>query len=172
MKDLTQEEVKELFWYRRGHLYWRPRSEDQFRTYLAYTMWNKRYANQKAGCANVRGYVKIAIQKKSHLAHRLIWLYHHGWLPEALDHINNKPWDNRLCNLRPATRTENRWNSRTLRETTTNVKGVYRRPNGMYETHVMAYGKRYYLGRFARKSDAIKRVREAREALHKEFARD
>ncbi len=40
-----------------------------------------------------------------------------------------------------------------------------------YEAHIMANYKRYYPGRFIRKSDAARAVTTARKALHKTFAR-
>ena len=166
----SKEELRSLFYYRRGHLYWRSRPASAFRSYSAYMMWNKRYAEKPAGSRNPRGYIKIAISKKHYMAHRLIWLYHKGWLPEALDHKNGNPSDNRLGNLRAATQMENRWNSRRRQKTSTNVKGLYLRDGKYYEAHVCTNYKRYYIGRFIRKSDAIKRIREVREALHKEFA--
>ena len=169
---LTQSDVKELFWYRRGNLIWKPRPQSAFRSYAAYVMWNKRYANKKAGSKNNRGYVKFGLNKVYYMVHRIVWLYHYGWLPEALDHINGKCWDNRLSNLRPATQMENSWNRRAVtKKTTTNIKGVYQRKDGLYEAHICANNKRYYLGRYVLKSDAVKRVREAREELHKTFAR-
>jgi transposase InsO family protein len=51
------------------------------------------------------------------------------------------------------------------------VKGVYKRGKRLYEAHIMANGKRYYFGRFVRKSDAARAVTTARKALHKTFAR-
>ncbi len=167
----TQSELKELFWYRRGNLIWKPRPPHAFRSHSAFVMWNKRYANTIAGSKNARGYIRIAIYKIYYFAHRLIWLYHRGYLPEALDHVNGKPWDNRMSNLRPATQMENTWNRRRRLPTKTNAKGVFKAEDGRYEAHICANKKRYYLGRFVRKSDAIKRVREAREELHKTFAR-
>lgn len=167
---MTQEQVRALFVYWRGHLYWRPRPREAFASPNAYAMWNKRYAGLQAGSIGERGYRKIAIFKTCHLEHRLVWLYHKGWMPEAIDHKNGKKTDNRIGNLRPATQMENRWNSRRLQTTTTNVKGVYKR-DGKYEAHVCSNYVRYYLGRFVRKSDAKRAVTAARKALHKAFAR-
>lgn len=168
---MKQETVRLLFSYHNGILYWKPRPREAFRSYAAFVMWNKRYANTAAGAINHRGYIRIGIAKKYYMAHRLIWLYHRGWLPEALDHKNGRPWDNRMSNLRPATQTQNRWNSRRRISTTTNTKGVYRRPSGHYEAHICADYKRIHLGTFKAKKDAIRAVAQARKDLHREFAR-
>lgn len=168
---MNQALLRSLFTYKRGKLYWKPRPREDFNQHCTWVMWNRRYAYQVAGCIGNRGYRKIAIAKKYYFAHRLIWMYHRGWMPEALDHKNGIRDDNRMSNLRPATQMENRWNSRRLRTTSTNVKGVYKRANGAYEAHVCANYKRYYLGRFVRKSDAARAVTAARKALHKTFAR-
>jgi hypothetical protein len=169
---ITQEDVKRLFTYKRGHLYWKPRPPEAFANPTAYVMWNKRYAHTKAGCKNNRGYIRIGIEKRYYFAHRLIWLYHKGYLPKLLDHINGKTDDNRMGNLRAATQMENRWNSRRKQPTKSNIKGVYKRAEGVYEAHICSDHKRYYIGRFVRKSDAERAVREYRRDLHKEFARN
>ena len=168
---MKQETLRLLFFYNRGHLYWKPRPLEAFKKYSAYVMWNRRYALKPAGSPNKRGYIRIGIAKKYYMAHRLIWLYHRGWLPEALDHKNGNPSDNRMSNLRPATQTQNRWNSRRRISTTTNIKGVYRRPSGHYEAHICADYKRIHLGTFKAKKDAIRAVAQARKDLHREFAR-
>ena len=168
---VTQETVRALFSYHNGSLYWKPRPRDAFRSQSAYVMWNKRYANLPAGSVNHRGYVRVGIAKRYYMAHRLIWLYHRGWLPDALDHKNGNPSDNRMRNLRVATQTENRWNARRKIPTTTNIKGVYKRPSGHYEAHICADYKRIHLGTFERKQDAIRAVSRARKELHKQFAR-
>lgn len=59
-----------------------------------------------------RGYIKILVEGKSYLAHRLAWFYTYGvWPVNMVDHINRVRDDNRLCNLREATAAENRANS-------------------------------------------------------------
>jgi len=168
---VTKETLRLLFSYHRGVLYWKPRPREAFKKYSAYVMWNRRYAFCPAGSPNKRGYIRIGIAKKYYMGHRLVWLYHRGWLPDALDHKNGKPWDNRMSNLRPATQMENRWNSKRRLPTTTNTKGVYRRPSGNYEAHICAEFKRVHLGTFEKKRDAIQTVARARKQLHKKFAR-
>lgn len=169
---ITQDTVRSLFVYKRGQLYWKPRPPEAFANPTAYVMWNKRYANTAAGCKNNRGYIRIGIEKRYYFAHRLVWLYHHGYMPKAIDHINGIRHDNRLRNLRPATQMENRWNSRLVKATKSNIKGVYKRADGVFEAHICADYKRYYIGRFVRRSDAERAVARFRVHLHKEFARN
>src|SRR5690554_1763211 len=68
-----------------------------------------------AGCAEKKGRsagrVSIRIHGKLYLAHRLAWFYVHGEWPELIDHIDGDPSNNRLSNLRRATKAQNGWNS-------------------------------------------------------------
>ena len=65
-----------------------------------------------AGCLNALGYRVIRVNRKLYLGHRIAWLLHHGEWPERdIDHINMDKGDNRLVNLRLATRSQNVANS-------------------------------------------------------------
>ena len=58
-------------------------------------------------CANGYVYVSTPFDKKV-LAHRLAWLLHTGdWPTNDIDHINRDRKDNRICNLRVLTRSQN-----------------------------------------------------------------
>ena len=60
-----------------------------------------------AGSVN-KGYVRIKFNKKSYPAHRVAWFFVYGKLPSNyIDHINGIKHDNRICNLRDVTQTEN-----------------------------------------------------------------
>lgn len=53
----------------------------------------------KAGSIDGKGYTRITLHKKDHLAHRLAWLYVYGRPPEnSLDHING---DRRIYKCKP-----------------------------------------------------------------------
>ena len=68
-------------------------------------------AGQVASSVNALGYGRVKINGKSVLAHRLAWALHYGeWPDGAIDHINGIKTDNRLCNLRLATRAQNQQN--------------------------------------------------------------
>ena len=71
------------------------------------------------------GYVSISVRKKTYLAHRLAWLHTYGcWPRKEIDHINRVRSDNRIANLREATRAENCAN-RKKRPTRYRLNGVF-----------------------------------------------
>ena len=60
------------------------------------------------GTCNGYGYLRITVLGQSYYAHRLAWFYVHGeWPSDEIDHINSIRKDNRICNLREATTSEN-----------------------------------------------------------------
>ena len=65
-------------------------------------------AGQVAGAIDKHnGYIKIGLDGESHCAHRLAYFYITGEWPEVIDHINRIKSDNRWCNLRNGTQTDN-----------------------------------------------------------------
>lgn len=65
-------------------------------------------AGEKVGHFNkALGYVTVNWNGGNKYAHRLAWLYAHGYFPKYIDHINGDRADNRLCNLREATQSQN-----------------------------------------------------------------
>lgn len=77
------------------------------------------------GSINSRGYLTISVDNKKYQAHRLAWLLTHGeFPPDQIDHINGIKTDNRIANLRPATRQENGQNSKKRKDNTSGFKGA------------------------------------------------
>lgn len=65
-----------------------------------------------AGTVRPDGYLKIYIDGKSFLLHRLAWFYVYGeWPKGQIDHENLIHNDNRICNLRDATNGQNKTNT-------------------------------------------------------------
>ena len=120
-----------------------------------------------AGTLN-KNYIEICLNGKKYGAHRLAWLYMYGQFPEScIDHINNNPSDNRLCNLREATHKQNSWNSKLPVTNTTGIKNVswHKRDK---KWRVCILGKQ--LGLFTDFFEACCKAFSARNSLHGEFA--
>jgi len=82
-------------------------------------------AGQIVGTPDGSGYLRISIGGKKFRLHRLIHMYVHGAWPEHdIDHRDRNRSNNRLLNLRPATRAENCQNSGIPAHNTSGFKGV------------------------------------------------
>ena len=93
-------------------------------------------AGSRTGRVDSRGYLQVCVMGRRYGAHRLAWFWQHGvWPPEEIDHINGDRTDNRLINLRCASRTENQRNKRFSRVASTGVVGVRRHSAGKWEVH-------------------------------------
>ncbi len=71
---------------------------------------------EAVGSLALNGYLRITVDNVRLLAHRAAWMYSMDEIPDGdIDHINGDRQDNRLCNLRKATRSENMQNERRSR---------------------------------------------------------
>lgn len=153
---LSQELVRNLFDYKDGVLYWRVSPSAGVKT------------GQKAGYTPKNKYAQVGIKGKLFYAHRIIYLYHHGVLPQEIDHIDLDRTNNKIENLRAATHANNLCNVRIKTNNTTGVKGVFldKRRNTWY-----ARVGKTYIGCFTELNAAEEAVKAAREKIHKEFTR-
>lgn len=104
-------------------------------------------------------------------AHRLAWLYIHGETPEEIDHINGNPSDNRLSNLRVATRSQNLRNTRLRRDNKAGFKGVsFHRGAGRWTAQIGAGRTGRYLGLFDTPEEAHAAYLAAARDAYGEFA--
>lgn len=111
------------------------------------------------------GYIRISLDGKRYLAHIMAWLYCFEELPEnELDHINGNKSDNRLDNLREATRSQNIMNTKARSDNKSGVKGVKLQPNGKYSARIIIKGKEKHLGTF----NSIEEAAQAYEIAAKE----
>jgi hypothetical protein len=156
---LTQKYVNELFRYEDGVLYWaKPRQCVK--------------VGNAAGSLEGRGYLQTRIDLKKYLNHRIIYLMHHGYMPEYIDHIDGDPTNNHIENLRPTSLLGNAHNRRISKNNTSGVKGVtWNKASGRWQAQIrVGGGKRKYLGLFDTLDDAAKALRAERVKHHKEFA--
>ena len=143
------------------------------------TLWRKVSTNPRApvhapsGCPNKAGYMRTRIAGRLYYNHHLVWFWHHGTWPKALDHINGDRADNRLENLRLCNQTQNMQNAKTRASSRTGVKGVDWRPDkNKYRARIVVNGKSMNLGHFDNLQEAQFAVDNARALYHGEFSRN
>jgi len=147
---ITQKHLHELFVYENGHL----------------------VRNGKiAGNVNKRGYRVICVNYKVYKAHRLVFLYNHGYLPEQVDHIDGNKLNNCIENLRAANNSVNMINRGFMKNNTSGSKGVFWCKNHQkWRVAVRINKKLKSFNRFVDKELADLVAVMAREKYHKEFA--
>jgi len=118
-------------------------------------------AGECAGTIQSHGYLIITIDKKRYMAHRLAWFYVHGAWPKGdLDHINGDKLDNRIINLREATRQQNMQNVRRHRHNTSGYKGVaWHSQRNKWRAYIFDSYRQIHLGLFdSREAAALARA--------------
>lgn len=122
---------------------------------------NCRTRGKVAGSINKAGYWRIMLHDKTHRAHRLAWLYVHGYMPEEVDHIDGCRTNNSLSNLRAVNRAENAKNLGKTPLNTSGVTGVhYQQAGKCWVANVCVNNKRIHGGRFKTKEEAVSKRKE------------
>ena len=116
MVDLSARELRERFSY------------NEKTGVLSYKKQVGRFVpGDKSGCIDRIGNystVKVFINGKSYLAHRVIWKLMTGKNPIEIDHINGNPIDNRWSNLRNVSSRENALNMARFCTNKSGISGV------------------------------------------------
>jgi hypothetical protein len=93
------------------------------------------------------------------LAHRFVFFFFTGVIPDNIDHMNGNKSDNSIDNLRSVTNQENHFNRLT-------AKGYYRTKSGRYVAQITVSGKTIYLGTYDDASSARAAYLAAKEIYH------
>lgn len=151
---ITQSDVQAILGYKDGNLYWKN-------------------TDRKISCyQDARGYMRIGIDGKRYLQHRIIYLLFHGHLPPVVDHIDGNPTNNRIENLRAATNAENLQNMKLSPSNTSGGKNVsWDRKAKKWLVMLKVNGAKKYLGLFKDFELADLVASEARNKFHGQFAR-
>jgi hypothetical protein len=138
--------------------------------------WNVKYAGKTAGSVNDRGYViiciAIATAGRLFKAHRLAWLYVYGEFPLGeLDHANRVKTDNRIENLRPATRSQNTHNYGLRKNNKSGAIGVcWHKHHKKWRVELLLNRVRKHIGYFDDFDEAASAYAVASIAHAKEFS--
>jgi hypothetical protein len=155
-----------------GVLIHNERPREMFRRDKDWKIWNTNWAGKVAGAKNSGGHIQVKVMGGTYLAHRLIWLMVYGEDPgdNEIDHIDTHRDNNRLSNLRLATRSNNQHNSKRRSNNTSGERNVYwRKDVKKWEVMVSVQVKMHSLGSYDKFEEAVEIARQAREALCGEF---
>lgn len=154
---------------------------EELRDWLSYDpdtgdlIWKRgKYEGNQAGWINkTLGYRQVNINRKIGYAHRMIWAMVHGeWPRHFIDHVNGDKADNRLANLRLASKSENVQNTPRRRDNTTGYKGVtFSKQRQKYKAQIWLNGVNNHLGFFTCPKEAHEAYKKAAATLFGEFAR-
>lgn len=160
MTELTQARLKELLHYD---------ADTGVFTWIANTI----RIGRVAGGLDKNGYVLIHIDGKRRKAHRLAWLYINGEFPtQYIDHVTCIRSDNRLSNLREASKSENEHNRHKYSNNKAGFKGVsWHAASQKWQSCIKVNGKQKHLGLFDVAEIAHKAYCEAAKELHGNFAK-
>lgn len=130
---------------------------------------------EEAGTISSRGYIQVSITidgKQNKLySHRIIYFIHHGDLPEFLDHIDGDRLNNRIENLRSATKQENNRNSKPRKNSSSKYLGVsWNKARQKWVAEIRINEKKKHLGLFTDEKDAALAYDEAARKYFGEFA--
>jgi hypothetical protein len=120
------------------------------------------------GFSDEYGYRKIRVDGRVYRIHRVIFLLVNGHLPESIDHKDCNKSNNRIENLREATRALNMTNRRPMSKT--GFKGVTRNAKS-YISRITFNKEQIFLGRFEDPVDAAKAYDTAAIRLYGDYAR-
>jgi len=159
---LLRDLLLEIFDYKDGKLLWKVAKGT--RTDLL---------GKEAGNKREDGYVRIKVNNRLYLAHRIIFLMVNGYLPKEIDHIDGNRSNNKIENLREVTKSENAQNRKTPINNTSGVKGVcWHKATKKWYVQLQVNKKNKYFGTYDDLELAQLVAIEARDKYHNQFARN
>jgi hypothetical protein len=160
-----------LFWLHRGPEWF---IDGRYSAKASCEKWNNQYAGKEAFCTLKDGYFSGEVMRKHAFAHRVAWAVYYGFWPDQfIDHIDGNRKNNKIANLRNATKAQNCQNRGASKASVSGLCGVSasRRKKNGWAAYIFREGKNVFLGNFSCKHDAAMAYDAAAIALHGQFAR-
>ena len=129
----------------------------------AYRKCGKALAGSNAGFVAAKGYLLLTHNYVTYRCNRIAWLLGNGEDPGnfIVEHQNRNKADNRLCNLRLATDTQNKHNV---------VHRGWTLNNGKFRVRIRFEGRSVAVGAFSTAAEAEEAYRQAKLQYHGEFS--
>jgi hypothetical protein len=130
----------------------------------------RRAAGDVAGYLHSTGCITIGLNKKHIKAHRLAWLFvYDEWPAGDIDHINGNRTDNRIENLRIATKTQNAQNQRRGTRNKHGLLGIKQTPCGNWTSSIRVDGVLHHIGTFHTAQEAHTAYVKTKQRVHPFF---
>lgn len=156
---ITQFQVKEIFDYHlNGNLIWKIKKATNTNI------------GSVVGSENSEGYLQTSINSVKYKIHQLVFIWHFGYCPKIIDHIDQNKKNNKIENLREATNSQNSMNRPKQLNNTTGFKGVsIHKQSGKFQCSIKINNKKIWLGLFVEIKDAVAAYQKAAEKYHQQF---
>ena len=153
--EVTLERLNDVLYYNKetGVLTWK------------FLKHHKHLIGKRAGCSD-NGYLRIRIDRKYYMAHRIAWFMSHGRFPVGfIDHANGNGEDNRLANLRECSAQENSQNTKRNRKDQIPTGVSFDSFSSQWRAQIWCNGE-YASKRFKKIEDAVAWRKKIKEKLH------
>lgn len=154
---MNQETVMAIFEYRDGGLYWK------------HDRGSNAKAGNRAGRLLQTGYRSVHVSGRRYQEHRLVYLWHHCFMPTQIDHINRIKSDNRIENLRATNHSCNQINT-NYKGSQSGFRGVRFVPStGKWAARIYQNSREIRIGTFLTPEEASAAYKDKAKNLFGEF---
>ena len=149
----SQDELNETFIYKDGNLL--------------------RATNRKpVGTLLNTGYTHVGFKNNVYLIHRIIYIMHHGDIPEnmVVDHKDNDKTNNLISNLQAISQNNNVKKQKLHEQNKSGYRGCRKIAEGQYRAQISVNGTNNYIGTFSTMEDAARAYNGVARILYGDFA--
>lgn len=158
---ITQEEANELFYYLDGFLYRKTTTGGMIAGSVVGGIAKRQKGDRHL--MKVKGVTTVTS--------RIIFLIHHGWLPEVVDHEYRNPLNNKIENLRAATQGKNCANKTSRKNSSSKYLGVsFHKQHQKWVANICVNYKNKHIGIFNSEKEAALAYNKQAVRIHGEFA--